>query len=218
MKNRNEQDARHQQLVWAYYETGDSALLGPVLDELQPRLEGFFRYKRLHNPTLLADLKQDTIVAALSGLQRHKYKGTGTVASWLNEIGWHLYCQYLTRKANHITQPSAHDDPFRSLSLTDESEELPDAEDEARAKTLAKAIRELMQRLDTDTQSVVQLHYSQGLSVSEISQLLGITLHRCQARLRHGMSLLASWGKTQSQPTAGTYVAMRYIDTETLFG
>ncbi len=217
MKNHDQQDARHRELVRAYYETDDNNLLAPVLNELRPRLEGFLWSKNLRNSALLADIVQDTLAAALTDLHRRQYAGTGTVASWVMEIGWHSYCQHLRRKANHITQPGASDDPFRLLALPAEADELPDAEEEAQAVDQLKKAAEYVLRLDKDVGVVVKMHYFHCQPVAEAARLLGISPQVYGTRLSQGNALLKSWGKTQPTPTAGIWAAVRHVDTGPLF-
>ncbi|MBF9222527.1 RNA polymerase sigma factor [Hymenobacter ruricola] len=217
MSIRDEQDARHQAVVRAYYETNDSTLLGPMLTELCTRLEKFLCYKGLRDKDLLNDLVQDTMIAVLTDLRHHKYAGTGSVASWVNQIGWHLYCQYLRRKTNHITQPGVRDNPFFGLSLLETMDELPATEDEDCAKALVIAATEFVLRLDADIRIPLALYCFRAMPVAEAAQQLGITSHQFRARVGQGMALLANWGNTQAMPTGGTWSAVRHLDTGPLF-
>jgi len=217
MKTRREQDARHREVVRAYYETGDEALLNPMLAELRPRLVDFFKVKGPRDAELIADLTQDALAQALKSLHRKLYTGTGSMASWLNEIGWRCYIAHLKRKTNLITRPGMNEDPFLLLALTDDEDAAVEPAEAARAGALVMGATDAVLDLDADARAAVALHYYQGLPVKEAAQQLGISANMVRVRLRRGLAQLQSWANTQPRPTADTYAAVRHLDTGPLF-
>jgi DNA-directed RNA polymerase specialized sigma24 family protein len=150
MLTRAQQDARHREVVAAYYATGDEALLSPMLAELRPRLLDFLKGKGLE-PERRADLVQDALVNVLTALRAHKYTATGSVASWAMATCWHCFTTSLRRKTNAITQPGADEDPFLLLAtaLTTPAEELPiSQEDEQHAHRPRVRAAALLPRLE----------------------------------------------------------------------
>ena len=222
MTTRAQQDARHREVVRAYYATGDEAPLGPVLAELRPRLLDFLNGKGVREPQRRADLVQEALVTVLLELRAHTYTGTGSVVSWAMSICWRCFTSGLRRKANAITQPGADEDPFLLLAtaLATPAEDLPSSQDdEQRAGAVVAAATHAVLGLDPTARVCVLLHYYQGLSEPAAAAQLGIAETTFRARLRRGLSDLQAWGSRHRHlaPAPDVYAALLRVSSGDLF-
>ena len=221
-RQRQCQDARHAAAVRTYYEANDEALLGPVFDELRPRLMDFLRFKGVPDTGLIEDLVQEALAATLAQLRRHKFEFAGSVGSWAVGICWYCFTQHQRRWANKPTRPGSHEDPFLLLPActTVPAELLPiRAEDEARAGAVLEAATHAVLGLDPNARAVVVLHYYHGYTVEDAAAQLGIDARLARERLRRGLDGLRQWGSTHRHlaPTADVYTALPRLDSGDLF-
>ncbi|TVT39615.1 RNA polymerase sigma factor [Hymenobacter setariae] len=222
MTARQQQDARHREAVRAYYETGNEALLGPMLTELRPRLVDFLRDKDVRQPQRIEDAVQEALLAALTDLRAHKYVTSGTVASWAMTICWHRFVDAHRYKKAHITQPGPDEDPFLLLSTTlaTPAESLPiNQEEEAQAGTVVAAVTHAVLGLDPNARACVLMHYYQGLPEATAAAHLGIAPSQFKARLQRGLTSLREWGTRNRHlaPATEVYAALLRVDSGDLF-
>lgn len=220
MTTRQQQDARHREAVRAYYDTGNEALLGPVLAELRPRLVDFLKSKGLRDTERIEDLVQEALMTALADLRAHKFITTYAVAPWAASICWHRFTASYHRKKDKITQPSRDEDPFLLLSTTlatpaDEFSQ----EEERRAETVVAAVTHAVLGLDPSARACVLMHYYQGLPEATAAAKLGIAQSQFKARLRRGLTSLREWGTLNRHlaPAADVYAALLRVDSGDLF-
>ena len=221
MTPRQLQDARHREVVSAYYATGDESLLGPLLAELRPRLLSFLRNKGLESQRQ-ADLVQDALVNVLTGLRTQKYTCTGSVTSWAMAVCWHCFTNSYNNKKNKPSQPGFDEDPFLLLgtALATPAEELPSShENEQRAGAVVAAATYAVLGLDPTARVCVLLHYYQGLSEPAAAAQLGIAETTFRARLRRGLADLRAWGSRHRHlaPAPDVYAALLRVSSGDLF-
>lgn len=221
MTTRQKQDARHQEAVRTYYDTGNEALLGPVLTELRPRLVAFLEGKGVRDNNQLEDLVQETLTHSLTDLRKQQFSFVGSVASWAMTICWHRFADSLTKK-NRITQPGQDEDPFLLLSATlaAPADELPvSQEDKQQAEAVVSAVTHAVLGLDASARACVLLHYYQGLPEATAAARLGIAESQFKARLRRGLTSLREWGTRNAHlaPAADVYAALLRVDSGDLF-
>jgi RNA polymerase sigma factor (sigma-70 family) len=220
MTTRQQQDARHREAVRAYYDTGNEALLGPVLAELRPRLVDFLRHKGIRDVQCIDDVIQEALLNALTDLRAHKFAFIGSVTSWVNNICWHRFVDRQQSKKNWITQPSQNEDPFLLLSstLATPAEEC-SQEDEAHASAVVSAVTHAVLGLDASARACVLMHYYQGLPEATAAAQLGIAESQFKARLRRGLTSLREWGIRHAHlaPGADLYAALVRVNSGDLF-
>jgi RNA polymerase sigma factor (sigma-70 family) len=222
MTTRQTQDARHREAVRTYYDTGNEALLGPVLTELRPRLVDFLKSKGLRDFGRLEDLVQESLSMALTDLRAHKFAFTGTVAAWAVSICWHRFTDSLKIKKDRITQPGQDEDPFLLLATTlaTPAEELPvSQEDKQHAEAVVEAVTHAVLGLDASARACVLMYYYQGLPEATAAAKLGIAESQFKARLRRGLTSLREWGTRHAHlaPAADVYAALLRVDSGDLF-
>ena len=222
MTTRQTQDARHREAVRTYYETGNEALLGPVLAELRPRLVDFLKSKGVRDPQRVEDFVQEGLAAALTSLRAHKFTFAGSLASWVMAICWFCFTASYQRKKDRITQPGQDEDPFLLLSATlaTPAEELPVSQEEKhQAENVVAAVTHAVLNLDASARACVLMYYYQGLPEATAAAKLGIAESQFKARLRRGLTSLREWGTRHAHlaPAADVYAALLRVDSGDLF-
>lgn len=222
MTTRQQQDARHREAVRAYYDTGNEALLGPMLAELRPRLIAFLESKGLRDTQRIEDVIQEALTNVLTDLRAHKYTFVKSVASWATTICWHRFVDSYHRKKDRITQPGQDEDPFLLLSTTlaTPADELPiSQEDEQQAGAVVAAVTHAVLNLDASARACVLMHYYQGLPEATAAAQLGIAESQFKARLRRGLASLREWATRHAHlaPAADVYAALLRVDSGDLF-
>ncbi len=222
MTTRQLQDARHREVVRAYYATGDEAPLGLLLADLRPRLLEFLKGKGLQDPQRRADLVQDALASVLTELRAQKYTCAGSVTSWAMAICWHCFTNSYRSKKDKPSQPGLDENPFLLLpaQLTTPAEDLPSSqEDEQRAGAVVAAATHAVLGLDPTARVCVLLHYYQGLSEPAAAAQLGIAETTFRARLRRGLADLRAWGSRHRHlaPAPDVYAALLRVSSGDLF-
>jgi RNA polymerase sigma factor (sigma-70 family) len=221
MTTRQIQDARHREVVCAYYATGNETLLGPMLAELRTRLLDFLKGKGLH-PDRRADLVQEALVTVLTQLRAHKYTPTGSVTSWAMAICWHCFTTSYKSKKHKPSEPGVDENPFLLLpaSVATPAEELPvRQEDEQRAGSVVAAATHAVLGLEPSARTCVLLTYYQGLSEADAAAQLGLAESTFRARLEYGLTSLRTWGQHHAYlaPGPDVYEALPHVHSGDLF-
>jgi RNA polymerase sigma factor (sigma-70 family) len=220
MTTRQKQDARHREAVRAYYDTGNEALLGPVLAELRPRLVDFLNAKGLRDTQRREDLVQEALVNTLTGLRKQQFSFTGSLASWALATCWHCFTATLSSHKHKPSLPGMDEDPFLLLSATLATPaEAVSQEDEQQAGAVVAAVTHAVLGLDASARACVLLHYYQGLPEATAAARLGIAESQFKARLRRGLTSLREWGTRHAHLTPGAdlYAALVRVDSGDLF-
>lgn len=129
-------------------------------------------------PDLAEDCMQEALVRA--------YRSLDTLRDWDAAKGW------LFGIARNVFIDEARKRAVRSRPLNEEAQDSPELADEQMEKQeRAAAIRKAIDKLGPPRGEIVELHYSRGLTMEEISRRLDIPvgtikahLHRARAALR----------------------------------
>lgn len=216
MTKRQERDARHLEVVGAYYQTGDEQGLGPMLAELRDTALAYLRGTlKLRDTERAEDLAQEALTQLLGYLRSRRYVPIRPPGVLLCVI---CRTKFLRGLRATPADPGQHDDPFLLMSITHAT--APDevrAEDKAQAATVVAAATQAVLALDPAARAAVVLHYYQGLPVPQAAARLGITETAFGARLRRGLDALHQWAATTARPTPEVYAALPRLDTGNLF-
>lgn len=135
----------------------------------------------LNNPMLAEEATQDTFLK-LWGRARLYLKDRGPLLIWLLTIARRTALDRLRLEARRPMLSDAND-PEESWDLIPDLATLPE---EARWRSLYFAV----QSLQPDHRQVIELAYYQGMSQSEIAEVLGWPLGTVKTRLRSAMEHL----------------------------
>jgi RNA polymerase sigma-70 factor (ECF subfamily) len=141
----------------------------------------------LHDPMLAEEVTQDTFLKLWSRARSYLVE-RGSLAYWLLTIARHTALDRVRLESRRPTLSEASDPDEKWETIADDST-LPE---ETRWRSLYFAV----QALDTDQRRVIELAYYQGLSQSEIAEVLGWPLGTVKTRIRAAMEhLRTSWSE-----------------------
>ncbi len=134
------------------------------------------------DPTLAADLVQDTAVRAIE--KQDQYHG-GSLRAWLKRI-LHNLAVDRARRASHEMVVDRVEDLWRSDDYTvDTADVVAGIED-------LEDLRDALESLPFIYRSAVVLHDVEGHTAGEIADIVGISLPAAKQRLRRGRMMLVS--------------------------
>jgi RNA polymerase sigma factor (sigma-70 family) len=152
---------------------GDEHALRVLFDRHAPWLSIRLR-RRCGDPDAVADVLQDTFVAAWKGAKR--FRGDGEVAAWL----WGIAIRRLVSRLR-----SSHS-PMNLLAVAS-GEALASAEDQALLGVEHGDVGQALRRLSPELRMVVQTTVLDGLSTREAARVLNMPASTVKARLRRAM-------------------------------
>ncbi len=127
------------------------------------------------------DVVQDVFVAAFVGLK--KFRGESSLRTWLFTITVNKCRRYRFRRWRRLRLVPMED------AATVESQDRGGDRQVMDQETFAR-VRQAVQRLPRKYREIVVLRYLQGLEVSEICTLLGVTANVLQVRLNRARKRL----------------------------
>jgi len=129
------------------------------------------------------DVVQEVFIAAFLGLK--KFRGESSLRTWLFTITVNKCRSFRLRRLRRVRSGALEEEEAAALESRDRSGERAELDRE----TLAR-VRRAIQVLPRKYREIVVLKYLQGLEVSEIRDLLGITDNVMQVRLNRARKRL----------------------------
>lgn len=158
---------------------GDMAAATELIILFSPRIFAFFR-RLSGNDADAEDLTQKTFVKVWASLA--SFAGRSSVSTWIHGIAHHVYVDW-RRKRNVMD--------FRSDEWWDACVAGgPSPFEDAAEREMATHLYALVEQLDEETKEAVHLHYYQGLSLKETSEVLSIPTSTLKYRLREALNSL----------------------------
>lgn len=161
------------------------SLIRRILAGDRPAGEEFVtaNYPRIHrflqalvgDPDVVRDLTQQTFVKAWSSLA--SFRGEASLSTWLHQIAYREYGQWLRTRREH--------------QLLDVALDVPDVRSERQFD--AVLIRRALGRLSVQHRETVVLFYVQGLSVPELAAVMEVPTGTVKSRLFHARQRLAEF-------------------------
>jgi DNA-directed RNA polymerase specialized sigma24 family protein len=216
MANSAARDARHLEVVGAYYQTGDEAPLGPMLGELRQQALAYLRGTlRVRDAEAAADVAQEALSTLLGRLRARTFDPVRPPGVLLCVL-----CRYAHLGRKHDpSEPGLSEQPYLLLpaSTATQPQELPADEVRTAAYRMLSAATQAVLALDHHARAAVVLHYYQGLDAPAAALKLGIAESAFRERLRRGLVALQAWGRTVARPPAEVYAALSGVDSGDLF-
>jgi RNA polymerase sigma-70 factor (ECF subfamily) len=168
-------------LVNAFRNRSDGAL-SELYDRYAPAMYGII--KRMVADTAVADdLLQEVFVKVWRNAERYDPE-SGRLFTWLVSIARNAAIDYLRSKTH------------KSKGLIQNVDDSVGMIERARPEVMEVdfiGMRELLEKLDPDQRTLIEMAYFQGYSQSELSETLGIPLGTIKSRMRAGLKVLRSW-------------------------
>jgi RNA polymerase sigma factor (sigma-70 family) len=150
----------------------------------------YLQRRFVRDPALAEDLCQETFFRAWDKLET--FKGSGSFAAWLTRLGYNIFLQHRRKssKTADLERPYLEENGEQNGELATRTEI-----DSATRDELPDLPRLLAILPETD-QMVLVLSYGQGLSVSEISEVLDVPagtiksqIHRAKEKIRQHFNI-----------------------------
>ena len=135
------------------------------------------------------DIVQELFLRAWRGLPR--FRGESQFSTWLYRIAVNTAIKHKQRSRPELTQPLPTEETGGGLEQLTASEET-NPESLAQRGEQQRLLREAVLRLPEKQRVVVQLHYFEGKSCEEISQIVGCSVGTVWSRLHYACKRLRS--------------------------
>lgn len=166
------------------YMSGDVKAFDEILLRYQSLLFSYFLYM-VKNEDEANELFQETFVKVVVHLQKQKYRPIGLFRYWLYRIAHNAITDRLRRCEYRLVKDANADNDLTRLSnenITIESHE----GDMIRMQTFDK-LHEMVEQLPAEQREIVYLHYFEGLTFREISEIMGISINTALGRMRYAI-------------------------------
>lgn len=140
-------------------------------------------YRRLGNPHVTEDLVGEVFLAALRCLPRYRYRGL-PIRAWLYRIAANTVNRWVRRERKSILQR------FGGLTHSDFASQESAVEKQGDERRDGEFARLALLSLKPKLQSVLSLHYLEGLSLEETAAALGCRVGTVKSRLSRGRDAL----------------------------
>jgi RNA polymerase sigma factor (sigma-70 family) len=155
------------------WQDGDAAAGAALFDRHHDALVRFFRNKVDDNHR--DDLIQQTFLAA----QAARFSGMSSLRTWLIAIAWRRLSDYFRAESRRLQRETA----FGEFSVADMGQS---PETRYIKRQERRWLLEGLRRIPLHQQVVLELHYWEGMSGSEIATALELPLGTVKTRLRDG--------------------------------
>ena len=153
-----------------------------VLFQKYRQLVYMIAYRFVRNPTDVADIVQQTFIAAFS--QSHTFQGKSKLSTWLGRIAVNLSLNHQKQSARRETVPLDECNPENlDDGTTDPSQELATRERHDQ-------LRQAVDSLSPNHRAIIALHDLQGHSYEEISEILRCPMGTVMSRLYYARNAL----------------------------
>ena len=162
-------------LMRRYVQEGDRAAFQTLFQRYGGRLHGFF-LRSLRSPTEASDLVQQTFLHFHRA--RADFREGAPVRPWLYTIAVNVKREFFRRrkrKPETSLDPVVHGEPSRE----------PDA-----STALQRRVQRALSELPDAQREVIVLHWYEGLSFPEISELVGASVSAVKVRAHRGYNRL----------------------------
>lgn len=174
----SDSNAGDEILLLRAWHGGDRSAGQALIRRYHDPVTRFFRTKAFHNAE---DLVQRTFLA-LAGA-RDRFSGESSVRAFLFGIARNVLFEFYRSERKH--GPGAPD--FAVESLVDLA---PGVSTQAAARSEMRVLLQALQRIPADLQSLLELHYWEGLSVDELASVFEIAPGTIKSRMHRARGLL----------------------------
>jgi RNA polymerase sigma-70 factor (ECF subfamily) len=185
-------DAAPDVLLVQRASAGDVAAFGILVQRYQRPMAGLVS-RMVDNPEDVDDIVQELFIRAWKGLPR--FRGDAQFSTWIYRIAVNTAIKYRSRRKGEATLSLSTEDLTRGVDSLEAPADGPT--DQGGDPFLAvqrgekeEMVRRAVQSLPDKQRSVVVLHYFEGRSCEEISQIVGCSLGTVWSRLHYACKRL----------------------------
>jgi len=165
---------------------GDTQAFGRLVEATQDLVYGLV-FRMVRDPSLAEELTQDTFVKAFRRLD--SFRGDSRFTTWLYRIAVNVcHDQRTSAAARKRNRETSLDDPESGSLDPRAPEALPDEDLEARE--VANLFRAGLNALDPKYREAFLLRHQEGLSYTEIAQILEISENNAKVRVHRAREMV----------------------------
>jgi RNA polymerase sigma-70 factor (ECF subfamily) len=171
--------SRSQELRWVVRaQSGDADALNALLETIQEPLYGYI-LSLVRDPDRAQDILQDVLVLVIRKL--YWLREPKVFRPWVYRIASRESFRRL-RRMRRVAARTEDESLLRSVAA-ETSEDQADPE-------LLRILPELLEQVSPASRAVLGLHYLNGMTLSEVADVLEISLGAAKARLGYGLAIL----------------------------
>lgn len=152
---------------------GDRFAYGKLVEQFQATVQAAVK-ARLHRREDIQDLVQEVLIHAMTHIDQ--IREPRCFAGWLKQIAVNAAISYRTRQKDREIRREAYYSNTTVCSSSNPAESLERSE-------LRAEVHEALRKLKLSDRNIVNAYYFQGLSVKEVSRLLGLPTGTVKMRL-----------------------------------
>ena len=166
------------------YAQGNSEAFDALLYRHKNKVFAYI-YFTVRNKELAEDIFQETFVRVITMLRQGRYAETGKFTAWVNRIAHNLIIDHFRqeRSENTVSNDECSDfDLLNNSKLCDGT-----VEDYIIQEQIYGDVRNLVNILPEEQQTVVQMRYYEGLSFKEIADKTNVSINTALGRMRYAL-------------------------------
>ena len=171
-------------------QAGDRVAASELIDLFYERVFCYLR-RLCGNEEEAEDLAQKTFLKVWAALS--SFQGRSSFSTWIHGVAHHAYVDSCRRK-----NPA---DPMTDAWWDTCVAEGPSPFENVAERDLAHQLYAQVDQLDPSSRELIHLHYYQGLSIQETSEVLGVATSTVKYRLRDALDVLRA---RTADPKIGT--------------
>ncbi len=156
---------------------GDKKAVERLYTEYRNKLY-FFVLKNVGNKDIAEDITEEAFLSSMQSLST--LKNTDSYETWLHSIAYNK-CKMYFRNESQNDSISLNDETIGFQYHADDKVMLP--EDYTANKELKRHLKKVIDNLKPDMRSAVILYYYDGMSIKEVSEILGISENAVKQKL-----------------------------------
>jgi RNA polymerase sigma-70 factor, ECF subfamily len=170
--------ATEDAVITAGIVAGESRAEDEFVQRFLPRIQRMIGHA-LSSHHEAEDLAQETVKGALESLRRGHFRGDCALGTFVHAVARNKIAEFIRRK-----KPAPSE-------LTDDTPDLKASpEDDLARQEMARAVREVLDRLRPNCRDVLYLYYYQGLGVSEIASRLAVPARKVTEWKEYGLRVI----------------------------
>ncbi len=180
---RKDYSALKDEQLMQFFQKGDKKAFEEIYDRYANHLVNFFYQKLWQNQTAAEDAAQD-IFAKLIG-NPALFDAKQNFKSWVFSVAYNR-CKNEYKK-HDVRKNTGYDMPDRDQSRSVDLQ----SDEQLDQQNFGRSLKKLLDEMDDKHASVFSLRHEQGLSMKEISEVLGINEGTVKSRLHYATKYLA---------------------------
>lgn len=182
--NANNSNARSDGALVKKYLRGDKQAINTIIERHRARVYNYI-LMMVHDRALADDIFQETMIKAISSLDRGKYVDGGKLISWMLRIAHNQVIDHFRSQKNKHNVTS-DDVGFDIISMRSNNLQSNVEDDLVRSQTHDQ-IHRLVDTLPVEQREVVVMRHFMDLSFKEIAEQTGVSINTALGRMRYAL-------------------------------